>query len=197
MFIRFRATETRLQLSVIETSRRGGKVHHRHVASLGSLPLKPLPADRVAFLKHLDARLDGLRIDATLRAKLRGEIEARVPLPTASEEANKIASETTSRSKRHRKKGRPLRERTRALRSAHRPDNDNVDEDDEETIWRRGLLYRLHDVVAQMEFEDWSGHYVDDEILTVAREAARATAKQLKYLKEVADGQRERPARRR
>ena len=82
MFIRFRPTETRLQVSVIETSRHNGKVRQHHVAGLGSLPRQPLLGDRVAFWEYVDQQMHALskRIDATTREKLRGEIEARAPL---------------------------------------------------------------------------------------------------------------------
>jgi len=100
MFIRFRETKTRLQLSVIETSRYDGKVRQHRVASLGSLPRQPLPSDRVAFWKHIDARLDQLRLDATLKAKLRGEIEARVPLPSARDQKRTLAQTSGEKAKR-------------------------------------------------------------------------------------------------
>jgi hypothetical protein len=49
MFVRFRETPRRLQLSLVETSREGGKVRHEHVASLGAVPMPLSVAGRVEF----------------------------------------------------------------------------------------------------------------------------------------------------
>jgi hypothetical protein len=70
MFVRFRQTTRRLRASLTETHRAGGKVRHEHVAGLGSVPLLPTAADRIAFWTKLHQRLDtlGNRIDAAQRA---------------------------------------------------------------------------------------------------------------------------------
>jgi hypothetical protein len=49
MFVRFRQSGRRLQLSLVETQRFGGKVRHEHVASLGSIIVPPSVVDRIAF----------------------------------------------------------------------------------------------------------------------------------------------------
>jgi hypothetical protein len=60
MFVRFRQTKTRLQASLIETRRIGGKVRHEHIASLGSVPTLPSVADRIVFWQRLHERLANL-----------------------------------------------------------------------------------------------------------------------------------------
>jgi len=54
MFVRFRAKQRqlqcRLQCSLIETRRVGGKVRHEHIAQLGSVAAGPSVADRVVVL---------------------------------------------------------------------------------------------------------------------------------------------------
>jgi hypothetical protein len=87
MFVRFRQTRSRLQLSLIETRRVDGKVRHEHIASLGSVIQPPTVADRGAFWSSLHERMARLsnRLDAAAQAKLMGEVHARVPIVPADE----------------------------------------------------------------------------------------------------------------
>jgi hypothetical protein len=88
MFVRFRETKRKLQLSIVETRRVGGKIQHEHVASLGSIAVPPSIADRVAFWTAVHQRLAKLsnRIDAETQGKLLGAIHARVPMVTPDEQ---------------------------------------------------------------------------------------------------------------
>jgi hypothetical protein len=60
MFVRFRFTLIRLQVSLAETCRTGGKVRRQHVAALGSICQPMTVADRAAFWMQLRPRLDKL-----------------------------------------------------------------------------------------------------------------------------------------
>src|SRR6185312_10574017 len=84
MFVRFRQSDRRLQASLVETHRQGGKVRHEHVAGLGSIPIAPTVADRIAFWTKLHQRLEALsnRIDAAQRGGIMTAIHARIPMPT-------------------------------------------------------------------------------------------------------------------
>ena len=77
----------RLQASLIETRREGGKVRHEHVAGLGALPLHPTLADRLEFWRDLFGRLERLanRLDDKTRNKIVEAVLARVPMPTEEE----------------------------------------------------------------------------------------------------------------
>ena len=81
MFVRFRETATRLQMSVTETRRLNGRVQNEHVASFGSVPLPLTVPDRIEFWRRLHDRLAKLsnRIDAATQAKILGQIHARTP----------------------------------------------------------------------------------------------------------------------
>jgi hypothetical protein len=57
MFVRFRRSTRRLQLSLVETRRDGSKERHEHVANLGAVPLAAEVADRVEFWQRLFERL--------------------------------------------------------------------------------------------------------------------------------------------
>ncbi len=83
-FTRFRQTARRLQASLVETHRHGGTVRHEHVAGLGSVPISPTAANRIAFWTKLHQRLDALsnRLDAAQRAVVLAAIHARIPMPT-------------------------------------------------------------------------------------------------------------------
>lgn len=89
MFVRFKDTEHRLRVSLVETRRIDGQVKHEHVASLGSCSMPPSVADRVAFWQRLRERLAKLsnRVDATAQGKLLGQIHARIPMVTPDEQA--------------------------------------------------------------------------------------------------------------
>lgn len=87
MFVRFRQSRNRLQLSLVETRRVGGKIVHEHIASLGSIIVPSAVAGRVAFWQKLHERLARLanRIDASALEKLIGAVHARVPMVTIEE----------------------------------------------------------------------------------------------------------------
>jgi hypothetical protein len=88
MFVRFRQSPARLQVSLVETRRSAGKVHHEHIASLGSILREPTIADRVGFWSRLHARLGALgnRVTAEDQGKILGAIHARIAMVTADEQ---------------------------------------------------------------------------------------------------------------
>jgi hypothetical protein len=83
MFVRFRKTKCKLQVSLCETRWATRKVRHEHIAQLGSVPVPPSIADRIAW-KRLHERLPKLsnRINADAQAKILGDIHARIPMVT-------------------------------------------------------------------------------------------------------------------
>jgi hypothetical protein len=89
MFVRFRKTPTRLQLSILETRRAAGKVAIEHVASLGSVAVPLSVGGRQAFWANLWDRLAGLgnRIGPDDQAKIRNAVHARIPM-VLPDEAN-------------------------------------------------------------------------------------------------------------
>jgi hypothetical protein len=88
MFVRFRQTSDRLQLSLVETRRVDRKVRHEHIASLGSVETPPSVQARIVFWQKLHDRLAKLsnRIDAETQGKVLGQIHAHVPMVTADEQ---------------------------------------------------------------------------------------------------------------
>jgi hypothetical protein len=88
MFVRFRQTESRLQVSLVETRRIDGKVRHEHIASFGSVGVPPSVEDRIAFWQRLHRRLAKLsnRIHATAQTKLLGDVHARIPMVMLDEQ---------------------------------------------------------------------------------------------------------------
>ena len=83
MFIRFHQTPSRLQVSLRESHRVDGKPCSGHIASLGSVPIPTMIADRVEFWRQLGGRFSRLanRIGAD-RGKLIASIHARIPKVT-------------------------------------------------------------------------------------------------------------------
>lgn len=88
MFARFRQTPNRLQISLVETRRVGGRVRHQHVAALGSIPEPWSIGDRITFWSGLHQRLARLsnRIKADDLHKLMAAIHDRVPMPMTDEQ---------------------------------------------------------------------------------------------------------------
>jgi hypothetical protein len=88
MFARFRQVRARLNVSLVETARAGNKTHQTHIANLGSVPLTPLPADRVRFWVKVHLRLATLsnRLDDKAREAILAAIDARIPIPTAEDQ---------------------------------------------------------------------------------------------------------------
>jgi hypothetical protein len=87
MFVRFRPSPRRLQLSLVETRREAGKVRHEHVASLGAVPSPLTVAGRVEYWQDLHQRLGRLsnRLDDETKAKILGAVHARIPMPAVDE----------------------------------------------------------------------------------------------------------------
>src|SRR5260221_14311203 len=81
MCARFRQTPHRLQISIVNTHRVGGKVRHEHVASLGSIELPQSVAGRIAFWKRGNELLAELssRIDPRSQVKIPTNLRARIP----------------------------------------------------------------------------------------------------------------------
>jgi hypothetical protein len=88
MFVRFRPTRHRLQVSLIETRRIAGRVHHEHVASLGTIDVPLSVVARIAFWGPLHERLRrlGNRLGAETHGKILGAVHARIPMVTADEQ---------------------------------------------------------------------------------------------------------------
>jgi hypothetical protein len=89
MFVRFRKTPRRLQVSILETSRKAGKVASEHVASLGSVTLPMTVRGRQAFWAYLWDRLATLsnRVGAEDQARIRNAVHARIPMVLPDEAA--------------------------------------------------------------------------------------------------------------
>lgn len=88
MFVRFRQSKRRLDVSLLEAVRRDGKPRQEHVASLGSISQPPSVAGRVDFWLKLHERLAGLsnRITAEAHGHILGAVRDRVPMATANDQ---------------------------------------------------------------------------------------------------------------
>jgi hypothetical protein len=89
MFVRFRQSHHRLQVSVLGTRRVAGKVTSEHVGSLGSVAVPTTVAGRLAFWENLWERLTALsnRISADDQTKIRNAVHARIQM-VLPDEAN-------------------------------------------------------------------------------------------------------------
>jgi hypothetical protein len=89
MFVRFHQTPRRLQVSIVETRRKAGKIASEHVASLGSIGLPMTVRGRQAYWAYLWGHLAGLsdRIGADDQARIRSAVHGRIPLVPPDEAA--------------------------------------------------------------------------------------------------------------
>jgi hypothetical protein len=62
--------------------------------------------------------------------------------------------------------------------------------DDDQTIWRRGLVYRAKEAIGHAAFEDWSQFTIDSDLILVAELAADAWNKTAAYLNKLQAEQR-------
>jgi hypothetical protein len=60
--------------------------------------------------------------------------------------------------------------------------------DDEETCWRRGLLYRALNAAGEAAYEDWTKFKVDAELVSAAERAAMAWRETAAYLRRLYRG---------
>src|SRR5881394_3303493 len=88
MFVRFRQSRNRLQVSLVASRRVDGKVSVEHIAGLGTVDDPPSIRERLKFWARLPDRLDRLanRIGSEDRTKLLGAVHARVPMVTIAEQ---------------------------------------------------------------------------------------------------------------
>jgi hypothetical protein len=98
MFVRFRTTPRRLQVSILEARRSARKVTNEHIASLASIPVPMTVAERQAFWARLWERLATLsnRVGADDQAKIRNAVHARIPM-VMPDEANADEAEYWAR----------------------------------------------------------------------------------------------------
>jgi len=84
MFVRFRQTKHRLQVSLAESRRVDGQIRQEHIGQLGSIETPLSVRGRVAFWHRLHERLGRLsnRVDP---AKVLGQVHARIPMVTMDE----------------------------------------------------------------------------------------------------------------
>jgi hypothetical protein len=83
MFVRFRQTVRRLQVSLVETRRADGRVRHEHIAGLGSIAVPPTGADRIQFWSGCTRRVCQIALGPPSTA--RSWPRSRIPMPTLDE----------------------------------------------------------------------------------------------------------------
>jgi hypothetical protein len=88
MFVRFRRQRRRLQASLMQTRRVGGKVQSKHIGALGSVDADASVRSRLAFWAKLPQRLAALgnRLGADDEPKIRGALHSRIPMVTPHEQ---------------------------------------------------------------------------------------------------------------
>jgi hypothetical protein len=84
MYVRFRLQGNRLQASLVQGRRAGGKVHAEHVGALGSVDAEVSVRSRVAFWAKIDDRLAALgnRIGTDEHENILGALHGRIPMVT-------------------------------------------------------------------------------------------------------------------
>src|SRR5712691_5274873 len=86
MFVRFRSSRERLQISLVEARRLNGSVRQEHVASLGSIAMPPSITGRVRFWNRLHERL------AKLSNRLGAEEQAKVLAATQKSRCRRLTN---------------------------------------------------------------------------------------------------------
>lgn len=92
---------------------------------------------------------------------------------------------TTVKKTREKVQDRVTKHRKRVLRNTHSKKDKkdlNPKPADPETVWRRGLLFRCQEAVADATYEDWSKFTVTQQLIDAARKAAEAWEELAEYL---------------
>ena len=86
MFVRFRNSRARLQVSIVEPRRAAGKVRAEHVAGLGAIAQPATVIDRVQLWQSLHQRLAALANRIPDPSPILAAVHERIPLSTPDEQ---------------------------------------------------------------------------------------------------------------
>jgi len=175
-------------ISIIKTHiAKGDKAKDKaeqHYISAGQYlsQLKGISPDQVTFLATVKDKIglgksrayellqiaDGRKTDAEVReATNQRKIKHRASVPERTRGNNIDANQAAD-------------ERRAYYAATEEPDTEAGDDD--QTIWRRGLVYRAERAAEQAAFEDWSGFTIDGELIRVVEQAAAAWNDTAAYL---------------
>jgi hypothetical protein len=84
--------------------------------------------------------------------------------------------------KHKREKMQEARKNPSAKKTESVQSNSSIDDDSEQVVWHRGLIFRAQEAIVGAEFEDWSEFKVDRQLVKVAKQAAEAWKKLATYL---------------
>jgi hypothetical protein len=169
VFVRFRRQEDRLQASVVETRRLGGKVVSEHLGGLGSVDADLSVRERLVFWDKLPERFDriGNWIGPDENAKLRALLQARIPMVTPEEKRSIHEGEGGA-------EPTPTEDDIRAMREALGADPTFVDQpEDFKAAMFKGMLPIKW--VAGF-YEDVAKQYHTGKLLKSARELQKLEA---------------------
>jgi ParB-like chromosome segregation protein Spo0J len=119
------------------------------------------------------------RVDYKTVGTARADLEATGEIPRLN---NTVGADGKERKRTTRKTDR------KPLPDCHGAEDDPGDDD--ETVWRRGLVYRAEQAAGHAAFEDWSAFAVDDELVQLVEQAAAAWNKTAAYLNRLQAEQR-------
>jgi hypothetical protein len=115
------------------------------------------------------------------------DIKQTIDTAKGSQQPAKKRGWSRDRYKRFRARKRGGKIGTETVVAATMEDDDG---DDDQTIWRRGLVYRAEQAVGRALFEDWSAFVVDDELVQLVEQAAAAWGETAAYLNRLRAEQR-------
>jgi ParB-like chromosome segregation protein Spo0J len=122
-----------------------------------------------------------VRADHKTVGAARAEQEARGEIPHVSTRVD-----TRGRQQPARKKAKRQTKRAYLRRWLHEQQSEAASEDDagddNQTIWRHGLMYRAESAIGNAAFEDWSEFTIDSDVIRVVEEAAAAWSRVAAYL---------------
>jgi hypothetical protein len=128
-----------------------------------------------------------VKADDKTVGKVRRELEATAEFPQLETTTGKDGK---ARKQPIKKKRRDVDDYLADKRAKLTSDHDDLPPDDnDQTIWRRGLMHRATSAIGAAEFEDWSQFKADPELVHTVRQAAAAWEKLAVYLKEMQDAE--------
>ena len=165
-------------------------IHRRHLSAdqKRELVIKLLKAKPGA---SNNAIAKEAKVDDKTVAKVRRDLEVRSEIPNVETRTDTRGRKQPAHKKTVAPPEQPVEHQSPWVAHGIEPcTEDDLTNDDNQTIWRRGLAFRAREAIGHAAYEDWSEFTVDDKLVQIVEQAAAAWSGVADYLNRLRLGQR-------
>ena len=130
-----------------------------------------------------------VKVDDKTVAKVRRDLETRSEIPNVETRTDTRGRKQPARKKAVAPPEQPVEHQLPSHGIEPCTEND-LNDDDKQTMWRRGMVSRAREAIGHATFEDRSEFTVDDELVQIVEQAAAAWSGVAAYLNRLRLGQR-------